>query len=45
MLFIAISVRPEKKEVREALEQEGFICIILLADSLIGAKRYSLDSV
>jgi F420-dependent methylenetetrahydromethanopterin dehydrogenase len=40
-----ISVRPEKKEAREALEQEDFRCIILPADSLIGAKRYSLDSV
>jgi methylenetetrahydromethanopterin dehydrogenase len=36
---------PEKKEAREALEQEGFRYIILPTDSLIRAKRYSLDSV
>jgi F420-dependent methylenetetrahydromethanopterin dehydrogenase len=45
VLYIAISVRSEKKEAIEALEQEGFKCIILLADSSIGAKRYSLDSL
>ncbi|MBN1322982.1 MAG: F420-dependent methylenetetrahydromethanopterin dehydrogenase [Methanotrichaceae archaeon] len=40
---IVISDGPVKKEARDALASEGFGCIILPMDPLIGAKREFLD--